>query len=65
MSQAGREGTGVQLNFFFYFFYFLVFALFIHSFLWLAQPAPGARLAQHVVPGIELWSLLLLLPKLS
>ena len=38
-------------------FYFLVFALFIHSFLWLAQPALGARLAQHVLPGIKLWSL--------
>ena len=39
------------------YFYFLVFALFIHSFLWPAQPALGAGLAQHVVPGIELWSL--------
>ena len=35
-------------------FYFLVFALFIHLFLWPAQPALGAGLAQHVVPGIEL-----------
>ena len=39
-----------------YLFYFLVFALFIHSFLWLAQPALGAGLVQHVVPGIEPWS---------
>ena len=57
------------MSFFFkvylFLFYFLVFALSIHSFLWPAQPALGAGLAQHVVPGMEPWSLSSTLPKLS
>ena len=47
-----------------FFFYFLVFALFIHFYGRLNLPL-GAGLAQHVVLGIQPWSLPLLLPKLS